>query len=345
MSAAVNEAAHAAAIGVTRRACLHATLGCAVAASLLMPALASAQARYPDKPIRMLCGFAAGGPTDVLARRLAARIGPTLGQQVVVDNKPGASTTIATTELAKSAPDGYTLYFTGSASLTITPSTIPNLPFDVMRDLAPVAMVAAEQIAIAVHPSVKARNLKELAALVKANPGKFSFASSGTGGIGHLTGELFNQQAGGLDMQHVPYKGAGPAMQDVVAGHVMVLAAGLGSMYAQHQAGKLVVLAVTDQKRSTVAKDVPTTGESGFPNLITTSVFIVMAPAGTPAPIIETLNKAIAQALTTEEFMGDLRQGAAEPIVDSTPAKTGQFIQGELAKWANLVKSPGIKLQ
>lgn len=344
MTAAGNDSEQAGAIGRFERTWLRGVIGCAVAATLLVPALAAAQARYPDKPIRMLCGFAAGGPTDVVARRLAARIGPTLGQQVVVDNKPGASTTIATNELAKAAPDGYTLYFTGSASLTITPATIPNLPFDVMRDLAPVAMVAAEQIAIAVHPSVKARNLQELAALVKANPGKFTFASSGTGGIGHLTGELFNQQAGGLDMQHVPYKGAGPAMQDVVAGHVLVLAAGLGSMYAQHQSGKLVVLAVTDQKRSTVAKDVPTTGESGFPNLITTSVFIVMAPAGTPAPIVDTLNKAIAQALTTEEFRNDLRQATAEPLFDSTPAKTGQFIQGELTKWANLVKSPGIKL-
>ncbi len=345
MTAAVNESGKAGAIGRTERTWLHTVVGCAVAAALLIPALASAQTRYPDKPIRMLCGFAAGGPTDVLARRLAARIGPTLGQTVVVDNKPGASTTIATNELAKAAPDGYTLYFTGSASLTITPATIPNLPFDVMRDLAPVAMVAAEQIAIAVHPSVKARNLKELAALVKASPGKFSFASSGTGGIGHLTGELFNQQAGGLDMQHVPYKGAGPAMQDAVAGHVLVLAAGLGSMYAQHQSGKLVVLAVTDQKRSTVAKDIPTTGESGFPNLITTSVFIVMAPAATPAPIIESLDKAIAQALKTDEFLNDLRQATAEPLFDSTPARTGQFIQGELSKWATLVKSPGIKLQ
>ena len=264
---------------------------------------------------------------------------------MVVENKPGASTTIATTELVKSPADGYTLYFTGSAALTITPLSIPNLGFDVARDIAPVALIAAEQLAIAVHPSVRARTLKELAALIKANPGKYSFGSSGTGNVGHLTGELFNQQAGGLDMQHVAYKGAGPAMQDVLAGHVPVLAAGLGSMYAQHQAGKLVVLAVTDEKRSSIARDIPTSAEAGFPALLTTSVFVVLAPAGTPAPVIDTVHKAIAQAMANEEFLKDLRQATVEPIAASTPASTGKFITGELAKWANLVKTTGIKLQ
>ncbi len=328
-----------------RRGLLRVALTGAIGAALLLPLTAAAQARYPDKPVRMLVGFAAGGPTDVIARKLSAIIGPILGQSVVVENKPGASTTIATSELVKSAPDGHTLYFTGSAALTITPLSIPNLSFDVARDIAPVALVAAEQLAIAVHPSVRARNLKELAALIKASPGKFSFGSSGTGNVGHLTGELFNQQAGGLDMQHVAYKGAGPAMQDVLAGHVPVLAAGLGSMYAQHQAGKLVVLAVTDEKRSSIARDIPTSAEAGFPGLLTTSVFVVLAPAGTPAAVVDTVNKAIAQAMTNEEFLKEMRQATVEPITGSTPAATGRFITGELAKWANLVKATGIKLQ
>ena len=324
---------------------LRKVLAGAVVAGMLSPLPAAAQGRYPDKPVRMLVGFAAGGPTDVIARKLSAIIGPILGQSVVVENKPGASTTIATTELVKSPADGYTLYFTGSAALTITPLSIPNVSFDVARDIAPVALIAAEQLAIAVHPSVRARTLKELAALIKANPGKYSFGSSGTGNVGHLTGELFNQQAGGLDMQHVAYKGAGPAMQDVLAGHVPVLAAGLGSMYAQHQAGKLVVLAVTDEKRSSIARDIPTSAEAGFPALLTTSVFVVLAPAGTPAPVIDTVHKAIAQAMANEEFLKDLRQATVEPIAASTPASTGKFITGELAKWANLVKTTGIKLQ
>ena len=329
----------------SKRAVLRALLVGGMLAAALSPVPAVAQTRYPDKPIRMLVGFAAGGPTDVIARKLSATIGPILGQSVVVENKPGASTTIATSDLVKSAPDGYTLYFTGSAALTITPLSIPNLSFDVARDIAPVALVAAEQLAIAVHPSVRARSLKELAALIKASPGKFSFGSSGTGNVGHLTGELFNLQAGGLDMQHVAYKGAGPAMQDVLAGHVPVLAAGLGSMYAQHQAGKLVVLAVTDEKRSSIAKDIPTSAEAGFPGLLTTSVFIVLAPAGTPAAVVDTVHKAIAQAMTNEEFLKEMRLATVEPITNSTPAATGKFITGELTKWANLVKTTGIKLQ
>jgi tripartite-type tricarboxylate transporter receptor subunit TctC len=292
----------------------------------------------------MLVGFAAGGPTDVVARKLAARIGPILGQSVVIENKPGASTTIATAELVRAKPDGYTIYFTGSAALTITPLSIPGLTYDVAKDIAPIALVAAEHLAIGINPAVPARSLKELAALVKANPGKYSFASSGTGNIGHLTGELLNVQAGKLDMPHVAYKGAGPAMQDVLAGHVPVLAAGLGSMYTQHQSGKLVVLAVTDPKRSTIAKEIPTSAEAGFPELVTTSVFVVLAPAGTPASIIATLNNAIQKAMLDEEFLKDLRVATVEPITDSTPAKTKQFIDGELKKWADLVQSTGIKL-
>jgi tripartite-type tricarboxylate transporter receptor subunit TctC len=328
-----------------QRRLINAGIVAASLAATFMPSLAAAQAKYPDHPIRMLVGFAAGGPTDVVARKLALKISPVLGQQVVIENKPGASTTIATTELVKSKPDGYTLYFTGSAALTITPLSIPDLTYDVAKDIAPVALVGAEQLAIAVNSAVPAKNLKELAALVKANPGKYTFASSGTGNIGHLTGELFKSQAGGMDMPHIAYKGAGPAMQDVLAGHVPVLAAGLGSMYSQHQSGKLRVLAVTDGSRSSVATDIPTAAESGFPDLLTTSVFVVLAPAGTPAPIIDMLSKAVAQAMTDEAFLNDLRQANVEPIIGSTPAKTSQFIAGELTKWVNLVKRTGISLQ
>ena len=329
----------------SKRKFLRTGLACTAAATLLASGLATAQDKYPDKPIRMLIGFAAGGPTDVVGRKLAAVMGATLGQTIVVENKPGASTTIATAELARAKPDGYTLYFTGSAALTITPLTVPSLTYDVMKDLAPIALVGAEQIAFAVHPSVPAKNLRELAALAKANPGKYSFGSSGAGGVGHLAGEMFNQQAGGLTMQHVPYKGAGPAMQDALAGHVQVLVAGLGSMYAQHQAGKLVVLAVADDKRSTIAKEIPTSVESGFPNLLTASLYVMLAPAATPPAIIDAVGKAIAAAVVNEDFLGTLRQTTAEPIVGSTPAATSRFIAGELAKWSNLVKTTGIKLQ
>lgn len=305
---------------------------------------AHAQGAYPDRPIRMIVGFAAGGPTDVMARKVAQRLSPLLGQPIVVENRPGAATTIATNEVVRSKPDGYTVYFTGSASLTITPLSIPGLTFDVSRDLIPVTLVGAERFAMGVHPSVPARSLKELAALAKANPGKYSFASSGTGNIGHLTGEMFKLQAG-VEMTHVPYKGAAPAMQDVLAGHVGVLASGLGTMYEHHKLGKLVVLAVTDRERSTAAPEIPTSADAGFPDLLAASVFVMMVPAGTPSAVVDTLDGAMRKIMATPEFREDLRSAAIEPVKDVGPAAAKQFIDGELKKWADLVKSSGIQMR
>jgi tripartite-type tricarboxylate transporter receptor subunit TctC len=327
----------------SRRPVLSAALAALTLSLSGLAGLAQAQERYPSKPIRMLIGFAAGGPTDVVARKLAMRLEPLLGQTVVVENKPGASTTIATSEVVRSRPDGYTLYLTGSAALTITPLSIPGLTFDVSRDLIPVTLVAAERFALAVHPSVKARTLAELVAQAKADPTKLSFASSGTGNIGHLTGELLNKLAG-VNMTHVPYKGAAPAMLDVLAGHVPVLAAGLGSMYEQHKQGKLVVLAVTDRERSTTAPEIPTTADAGFPALLATSVFVLLAPAGTPTPVIATLDTALRRVMASPEFLADLRQAAVEPVKDIGPAAAKQFIDGELKKWAELVKANNIQM-
>jgi tripartite-type tricarboxylate transporter receptor subunit TctC len=262
---------------------------------------------------------------------------------VVVENKPGAATTIATTEVVRSRPDGHTLYFTGSAALTITPLSIPGLSYDVSRDLTPVTLVAAERFAIGVHPSVNARTLKELADLAKAGKGKLSYASSGTGNIGHLTGELFNKIAG-TDLTHVPYKGAAPAMQDVLAGHVGVLAAGLGSMIEQHRQGKLRVLAVTDRERSTIAPEIPTAADAGYPNLLATSVFVLLVPSATPPSVVSTLDNAMRKVMASPEFMADLRAAAVEPVREVGPQPARQFIDGELRKWAELVRANNIKM-
>lgn len=322
---------------------LSAALAALALAGLGLAPSAYGQARYPDKPVRIVVGFAAGGPTDVVARKLAMRLEPLLGQPVVVENKPGASTTIASAEVVRSRPDGYTLYFTGSAALTITPLSIPGLTYNVSRDLAPVALVAAERFAIAVHPSVNARTLKELADLAKANKGKLSYASSGTGNIGHLTGELFNKITG-TDLTHVPYKGAAPAMQDVLAGHVGVLAAGLGSMIEQHRQGKLRVLAVTDREHSTIAPEIPTSADAGYPNLLATSVFVLLVPAATPPAIMATLDAAMRKVLASPEFQAELRAAAVEPVREGGPQAARQFIDGELQKWADLVKTNNIKM-
>lgn len=327
-----------------RRPLLRAALAALAVGLGVAAPLAQAQERYPSKPIRLVIGFAAGGPTDVVARKFAMRLEPLLGQTVVVDNKPGAATTIATADVVRSRPDGYTLYLTGSAALTITPLSIPNLSFDVSRDLMPLTLVAAERFAIGVHPSVKARTLAELAALAKAEPGKLSYASSGTGNIGHLTGEMFNKLAG-VNMTHVPYKGAAPAMQDVLAGHVPVLTAGLGTMIELHRQGKLAVLAVTDRERSTTAPEIPTSADAGFPALVATSVFVVLAPAGTPAPVVATLDAAMRKVLASPEFGADLKQAAVEPVKEVGPEAAKQFIDGELKKWADLVRTNNIQMR
>ncbi len=328
----------------TRRPLLAAPLAALTVLLAGLAPLAHGQERYPTKPIRMVIGFAAGGPTDVVARKLAQRLEPLLGQTVIVDNKPGAATTIATAEVVRAQPDGHTLYLTGSAALTITPLSIPSLSFDVSRDLVPVGLVAAERFAIAVHPSVRARTLRELAALAKANPGKISFASSGTGNIGHLTGEMFNKLAG-TDLTHVPYKGAAPAMQDVLAGHVGVLTAGLGTMYEQHKQGKLFVLAVTDRERSSTAPEIPTSADAGFPALVANSVFVLLAPAKTPAGVVATLDGALRRVLASPEFQADLRQAAVEPVTDIGADAAKRFIDGELKKWADLVQANNIQMR
>lgn len=306
-------------------------------------ATATAQPKYPERPVRVMVGFAAGGPTDAMARKLAAKIGPMLGQTFIVENKPGASATIAIAEVARSKPDGYTLYFGDSAAFAITSLTIPSLPYDVTRDFEPVAMVADEQLSIAVHPSVRADNLKQLAALIEANPGKYSFAHSGAGNIGHLTGEMFKLQAGNLDLVAVAYKGASPAVNDAMAGHVQVVVSGLGSLYPYHQSGKLRVLAIAAEKRASFAPDIPTAAESGYPDLISTATQTLIAPAGTPPDIIDALAKSVARAMADDTFLGELRQMAVEPVVRSSPERTREFLAGEHAKWTQVVISSGFK--
>ncbi|MCC7426226.1 MAG: tripartite tricarboxylate transporter substrate binding protein [Alphaproteobacteria bacterium] len=329
---------------LTRRSALILAPAALAAAAAGSARLAHGQGSYPSRPIRLVVGFAAGGPTDVVARRVALRLEPILGQSIVVDNKPGASTTIATNDVVRAQPDGYTLYLTGSAALTITPLSIAGLTFDVSRDLLPVTLVGAERFAIGVHPSVPAQSLRELAALAKAAPGRLNYASSGTGNIGHLTGEMFNKIAG-IGMTHVPYRGAAPAMQDVLAGHVQVLAAGLGTMYEQHKQGRLRVLAVTDRERSTIAPEIPTSAEAGYPDLIANSVFVLLVPARTPAPVVGTLDGAMRRVLASAEFRADLQAAAVEQVTEIGPDAAKRFVNGELKKWADLVQAHGIQMR
>ena len=317
----------------------------ATTASIGFAGAVHAQAAYPTKPIRMVVGFAAGGPTDVQARLLAEKMAPILGQPIVVENKPGASTTIAAGDVARSAPDGYTMFLGGSGAFAITPVTLPQLPYDPNKSFAPVGIIGTEHISIAINPSIPANNLKEFAELVKANPGKYSFGSSGHGNITHLTGELFKLNAGGLDLTHVPYKGAAPAVNDLVAGHVAMIVGGLGSVYPMHQAGKLKVLAVAAKTRSPFAPEIPTTGESGFPEVLSGNSSIILAPAGTPQAAIDIFSKAMAQVAKDPEFIARMNQNVVQTVPDSTPAMTQELLNREIKQWADLVKSTGIDVK
>jgi tripartite-type tricarboxylate transporter receptor subunit TctC len=308
-------------------------------------ACAMAQAQYPERPVRVLVGFAAGGSTDASARKLSNKLQTLLGQTFIVENKPGASATIAVAEVAKSRPDGYTLYFGDSAAFLITTMTIPALTYDVRRDFTPIAMIADDLLAIAVHPSVPANNLQQLAALIKANPGKYSFGHSGAGNIGHLTGEMFKMQSGSPGLIGVSYKGAGPAVSDAVAGHVPVVVSGLGSVYQHHQAGRLRLLAIAAKKRASFASDIPAAVEAGYPDLFATATQTLFAPAGTPANVIDALAKAVDRIMSDEAFLAELRQLSVDPVARSTPASAQDMIRTELVKWTGVVKASGFKAE
>ena len=318
-------------------------VGMAAVASVLASTSAVAQSDFPQRPIKIIVGFAPGGPTDVQARLLASKLGPILNQTVVIENKPGASTTIALAEVARATPDGYTLSFGGSGAFATTPVTMASIPYNPKTAFEAIAMTGEEQIAFAVNPSLPAKTLTEFVELTKQNPGKYSFGSSGQGNITHLTGELLKLRAGDLKIEHIAYKGAAPALNDVLAGHVQMMVGGLGSVYPMHQNGKLRVLAITSKDRVSYAKDIPTAEQAGIKDLIAGSTFVLLAPAKTPKNVIQKLNQAVNEALKEVSFQQDMRAAYVEPILGSTPASTQQLLDTELALWKNLVEKSNLK--
>jgi tripartite-type tricarboxylate transporter receptor subunit TctC len=286
---------------------------------------------YPTKPIRIISPYSPGGLGDLLPRAVGVGLTESLGQQVIVDNRPGASQIIGMQAAAKSPPDGYTLVFGSVTSLAINPSMHKALPYDAVKDFAPVALCVTTPLYLAVHPSLPARNVKELIALARARPGTLSYGSGGTGSSNHLAGELFKSLAK-VDLLHVPYKGAGPAMIDVMAGHIAMMfgAAGL----AEAQAGKVRVLAVTSAKRSSAAPGIPTVAESGVPGYEATIWFGLLAPAGTPQPLVTRLSQEIGKALAHPRMR---EQFPTVDITPSTPAAFAALIAREIPKWKKVI--------
>jgi len=305
-------------------------------------ALAGAvHAQYPNKPVRIIVPYPPGGTSDILARSIGQKLQEQWGQPVLVENKPGATGNIGADYVAKSAPDGYTLLLADIGSLAISPSVFPTLPFDPVKDFAPVMMVAYSPHILAVYPPLPANDVKELIALAKAKPDSLNFAVSGLGGANHLAGIEFAMRSG-IKWAYIPYKGGSQAIGDVMSGQAQVLFNGMLATYPLVKDGKLRALAISSEKRFAAAPDLPTVAEAGFPGFETGSFQGIVAPAGTPKDVVNTLHGTITKILATPEMTDRLAKAGAE-LRPQSPEQFGQFIASEKARWAKVVKDSGAK--
>jgi tripartite-type tricarboxylate transporter receptor subunit TctC len=314
--------------------------GLALGAALFLAATAVMAQGYPSRPVRFVVPYAPGGSTDTLARSIGTALSDHLGQQVVVDNRTGANGDIGMTIVAKAPADGYTIVLGYIANLGIGPSLYAKMPYDPVKDFASITQVAGASNIFVIHPSLPAKNFKEFIAYTKANPKKVSFASAGVASVGHLTGELLNDMAG-IDMQHVPYKGSGQAISDLVGGHIKVMISGMASTLPHVRSGKLVGIVTTGLKRTPATPDIPTIAET-FPGFESSSWFGVLAPAGTPKPIVARLNADIHKSLQDPAVAKRLANVGFE-ITYGTPEQFTAYIKSEIKKWAKVVKASGAK--
>ena len=311
----------------------------AVLLAMLFSQLAVAQ-NYPSRPIRFIVPFAAGGGTDLVARTLAHKLTQALGQPVVVDNRTGASGVIGTELAAKSAPDGYTIMI-ATPTLAVNPSLIPNLSYDPVKDFAPVSLIATSPHLLAISPSLPAKSVGELVALAKSRAEPLTFSSGSTGGSSHLAGELFNTMAG-IHMVHIPYRGTGEAVTAVLGGVVSMAFLDVPTMLPHIKSGRLRGIAVTSTKRSSVAPELPTIAESGYPGFESGLWYGVVAPARTPPEIIARLNAELVKITQSPEMRETLRAEGAESIA-STPEAFGELIRREIVRWAKVIRDAHIK--
>lgn len=295
---------------------------------------------FPSRPLHMIVAFPPGGPNDIVGRIVAQKLGDALGQSVVVENRPGASGNIGTELVARAAPDGYTLLLGSAGPQAINPALYKNLPFDVLRDLVPIALVAQVPSALVVNPSLPVRNVAELIALAKQQPGKLNFGSSGAGSTLHLSGELFALSAG-IKLVHVPYKGTAPATADVAGGQIEMIFAAIPSVLPLVKAGKLRMLAVTTRTRSPTVPDIPTMAEAGLPDFEVTPWFGVFGTAGTPKPVVQRLNEEVRKLVARPDVQEALAKQGAEAM-SGTSEEFEAMLKAEMAKWARVVKEAGI---
>ncbi len=324
-----------------RRSCLRVAAAVALAAVIAPLALAQTVA-FPTKTVRLVVPFPAGGPLDATGRAIAQKLTEAWGQSVVVDNRPGAGGNIGADLVAKSAPDGYTVVMGALSTHAVNPSLYPSMPYDAVKDFAPITLIAVTPNVLVVNPALPVKSVRELIAYAKANPNKLSFGSGSNGSAGHLAGELFKVETG-TDLVHIPYKGAAPAMQALLAGDTQLMFDNLASAMPQVKAGKLRALAVTTAKRSSLVPELPTMAEAGVPGFDIATWFGLLAPAGTPKDVIAKWNADVVKILDSPEMRQKLQAQGAEPT-PMTPAQFAAFIAAELPKYARIVKISGAKV-
>jgi tripartite-type tricarboxylate transporter receptor subunit TctC len=313
--------------------------------AFLLAALAAsslhAQQNFPTHPVTLTVGFAPGGGTDTAARIVAKKLTENIGQSVIVENRAGAGGNIAAQQIATAPPDGYTIHLTSVGPMTVAPAMVKNLPYDPKKDIAPITMGMVFPNVFVVHPGVPAKTLPEFVALAKAKPGQLNYGSSGIGGAGHLSGELFKQRAG-IEMTHVPYKGGGPAMTDLLGGRIAMYPSVPSTAQPHIDAGKLIAIATTGAKRTSLMPNVPTVAEQGYPGFEAVNWYAFVAPGKTPKEIIDYWNRELVKALNDPSVKSELAKHGLEPQ-PGTPQELARYIDTETEKWGKVVRAADIK--
>jgi len=315
-----------------------------IAAFALAGAAATAGDAYPSKPIRIVVPFAAGGPTDIVARLMGAKMGELLGQQFVVENRTGAGGNIGADVVAKASPDGYTLLMATVSTHAINPGLYKNMPYDAVRDFAPIGQVGVTPTLLAVHPSVRATDVKSLVAVIRQNPAKLTYGSSGLGSILHLCGEEFSALAGGLSIVHVPYRGSTPMMADLISGQISMAFDATPTALPQVQSGAIRAIGAGMATRIRAMPELPTLQEQGLKGFECYTWNAILAPAGTPQPVVDRLSEAMNSALVDPAVLNRLQDVSIDPTPGTTPQQAAAFIKAELAKWEPIIRASGAQI-
>ena len=314
------------------------------AGTIAAPGIVRAEGKYPERTIRLIIPFAPAGPTDIIGRKAAEMLTPLLGQTMIVENKAGAAGSIGAVEVKNAKPDGYTLLFATSSTHAINPTAYVHPAYDAVKDFTPISSICVNPLVLVTHPSMP-NSVPGLVELMKKNPGKYSYASSGNGSILHLATEYFKREVGGMDVVHVPYKGSGPALQDVMSNNVAWMFETFSTTLQQHRAGKLRILAYAYPKRAPIAPEIPTMIETGVKGYEAYTFNLILGPAGTPKAVVEVIDQASRKLMSDPDMIKFLDGIAAVPAADTSPERTAKFIKDEIAKWAPVIKAAGVRIE